>query len=67
LRVIFFNPTKKTVQDLLDRAEACERLADGTGSDATRETMRYLASRWQTLAAEEEAKTKRRVPPAAVG
>jgi hypothetical protein len=50
--------TNKTVQEMLDRAEACERLANTAVSGETRETMRYLALRWKTMAAEEAAKGK---------
>jgi hypothetical protein len=58
-----FNPPPKTPQDYRDRAEACEHLAS-TGDEAARETMRYLAMRWRTLAFEAEAKTNKRSPPA---
>jgi hypothetical protein len=46
----------KTLQYLIDRAEACERLAETAASPDSREIMLYLASRWRALAAEDEAK-----------
>ena len=49
-------PTPKTPQDYIDRATACEQLADAAKLPETRETMLYLASRWRALADEEEAK-----------
>lgn len=45
----------KLPQDFIDRAEACERMAEDAVSAETRETMRYLALRWRMLAAEAEA------------
>ena len=48
-------PLPKDPQELIDRAEACERLAETAISLATGETMLYLALRWRMLAAEAKA------------
>ena len=40
------------------RAESCERLAQTAISDATRETMLFLASRWRDLADQHDRKQK---------
>ena len=57
-----FTPKLKTPQDYIDRATACEALADAAIAPDTRETMLYLASRWRALADEEEAKQRPRRP-----
>jgi hypothetical protein len=44
-----------------ERAVECERLADRAGSAEIRETMLYLAMRWQVLAAEHGSKPKQTV------
>ena len=49
--------------DFRERANSCERLADTAISPETRETMLYLAARWRTLAAEDEAKAQSNPPP----
>jgi len=54
-----FAPHPKTAaQDYQDRADACTRLAEGAVSEATRETMLFLANRWQALADQEAARKK---------
>ena len=50
----------KTAQDYIDRATACEALADAATSPETRETMLYLAGGWRALADEAEAQQRRR-------
>ena len=45
-----FIPKPKTAQDYIDRATACEQLADAAIAHETRETMLYLAGRWRALA-----------------
>ena len=54
-----FAPHPKTAaQDYQDRADACTRLAETAISEATRETMLFLAHRWQALADQETARKK---------
>jgi hypothetical protein len=57
-----FIPKPKTAQDYIDRATACEQLADAAIAHETRETMLYLAGRWRALADEEEAKQRPKRP-----
>ena len=57
-----FTQKPKTPQDYIDRATACEALADAATSPETRETMLYLAGRWRALADEEEAKQRPKRP-----
>ena len=52
----------KPPQYYIDRATACEALADASPAPETRETMLYLASQWRALADEEEAKQRPRRP-----
>ena len=56
---MFIKP--KTAQDYIDRATACEQLADAATSPEIRETMLYLATRWRALA-DEEAKQRPQKP-----
>ena len=53
----------RTPQDYRERADECERLAADAVMPATRETMLYLAARWRSLAAEDEAKAQSNPPP----
>ena len=57
-----FTPKLKTPQDYIDRATACEALADAATSPATRETMLYLAGGWRALADEAEAQQRPKRP-----
>jgi len=55
-------PKPKTPQDYIDRATACEQLADAAKLPETRTTMLYLAARWRALADEEEAQQRPKRP-----
>jgi len=47
-------PSPKTPQDCRDRANECERQAEGATNPETREILLYLAKRLRNLAAEDE-------------
>ena len=51
-------PHPKTAQDYQERADACTRLVEAALSEATRETMLFLANRWQALADQEAVRKK---------
>jgi hypothetical protein len=51
-------PTNR-LGELRERAASCARLAATSISPETREMMHYLASRWDKLAGEEEARLSR--------
>ena len=53
-----FTPKLKSPQDYIDRATACEALADAATVPETRD----LAGRWRALADEEEAKQRPKRP-----
>ena len=48
----------KTAEDFQERADACTRLTETALSEAARETMLFLARRWQALADQETARRK---------
>jgi hypothetical protein len=54
-----FAPSLKTPQDCLERANACERLANTSASQEVRDTMLDLARRWRQFAEEAGAKAVR--------
>ena len=57
-----FAPHRKSAHAYQERADACTRLAERALSPNTRETMLFLADRWQALADQEAARKKGQRP-----
>jgi hypothetical protein len=52
------NTTPRTPSDFRERAESCERFAEGSVAPDIREAMLYLAQQWRALADTDEERAR---------